>query len=385
MDVGAIIRDMVPGRRWLALAIAVMVAAGVATPLLAQTVTIMQWSLPVGSVSDIALDSTDNVWAQTSGTSGLRKLDPVTNGLTTYTTAGVSHQTAITVDGADKVWSPGTISTVTGAVQVISRLDPVTLELASWPAGFAALTPAVDSLGNVWFANAANIARLEPGTDTVTTWTMPVNVSIGGFDASDRPWFSYNNTGTGEWGLARLDPATNALTTWPAATSPDTVLGPFVDGAGKVWAALTHSVGEDSIIRLDPATDTITEWVCPPGCDRLVAVSVDSAGDVWFTEDGQAIAREAEGTSFIGRLDPAADPPAWSRWAVLCDNVNGGDCGQGTLPGGCFVAIRTNPRTVSLDSTGKVWTHFAGHGLTPGFCTAPALENVTDDIARLAP
>ena len=355
MEMRALIRDLLPGRRWLALAAAVALTAGVATPLLAQTVSLSRWTMPA-NVQDIALDSFDDVWVQTNGMDGLRELDPATKELTTYTTAGVSHATAITVDGADNVWSPGSI---TGAevVQVISRLDPITLEVTSWPAGFTAVSVAVDSLGNAWFLSATNtISRLVPATDTVTRWKLPFDISFGGFDASDRPLFSYV-AGT-EWGLARLDPATNAFTNWPVTTDPDTVQRPSVDGAFNLWAVLRHSVGEDAIIRLNPATDTITEWTCRPGCDQLTDVVVDALGNVWFTEDFPT----SRFISTIGRLDPTT-PPAFTEWQLTCPNLGSSSS----------ICDRT-PRSPLVDSAGDIWMRIIGTSFNP-----------TTEIVRLRP
>ena len=359
-----------PGWRWLLLALGFVVAAGVATPLLAQSATVDTWSIG-GTVRGIDVDATDQVWANVDGS--LKKLNPATNLLTSYTHPG-GGGSFITVDSAGDVWLPGSLPTVPSATYVLTRMDTSTLQVTSWPLGDSTFThdTAVDASGKAWTTRATTtLKRIDPATDTLTTWTMPISVAVGGTDSLGKVGLVWSD-GT-DSGPAVFDPATNSLAYWVAATSPDSafISAPSVDGAGRVWFIISHDASEDGIGRLDPATNQITEWVCPPGCDRLRSVSVDALGDVWFTEDGSnASGNQFNRTSYIGRLDPAADPPAWTRWAVLCDDVNGTLCGFGVKT--------TNPRSVRPDSTGKAWAYFAGHGFLS------ALE-VKDDIARLAP
>ena len=352
MNLNAMIQDLVPGKRWLALAAAVALAAGLITPVLASTLSVWFVGTTVGG---IATDPTGRVWIQVLGKDGLRMLAPGTNyeTLTTYTNASVSHSTKRPfADSTGNIWTIGTVPGVT-TEQVISRFDPSTLVLTSWPSGFVADSIAAGSGGDGWFADlgATTISNVEPGTNTVTSWTLPFTVrDVGGADASNRGWFSYVNPGTAEWGLARLDPDANEVLTWPVATSPDLVWRPVLDSAGNVWVAIRRSNAEDSIVSLNPSTNLLTEWVCPPGCDDLIDVTVDATGKVWFTEDlGPSI-----GIDRIGRLDPAG--PSFTEWDVSCANLgNSGSCIS-------FSSFSPRPRSIAVDSAGNAWMSF-GSGI----------------------
>jgi hypothetical protein len=124
-----------PRGGWLVVALAFVVAAGVATPLVAQAATVKVWNLGA-RVTDLGLGPSDEVWTMTGGAP--RRLIPATNEVTTY-----SHPLAgtgvLAVDGAGKVWSPDSFSPPT--TYVMSRLDPTTLEVTSWPTGDTGAAP----------------------------------------------------------------------------------------------------------------------------------------------------------------------------------------------------------------------------------------------------
>ena len=70
------------------------------------------------------------------------------------------------------------------------------------------MLPAVDQQGNIWFGEMATnrIARLDPHTGTVTTWTPPggeegiMGIAI---DALGNVWFAEQNANY----IGRFDPA----------------------------------------------------------------------------------------------------------------------------------------------------------------------------------
>lgn len=341
-----IMRWCMPRGGWLLAAVAFVVAAGVATPLVAQAATVNVWNLGA-EVTDLRIGPSDEVWTMAGGKP--RMLDPGTNEVTTY-----SHPLAgtgvLAVDGAGMVWSPDSFSTAEGTLYVISRLNPTTLEVTSWLTETSAGSIAVDGSGNVWWAKGAGLWRLVPGTNTITKWTLPLtSVSLASrqpFDPSGRVWMRYTG------GVAVLDPSTSYLTYWAAPSGEWRY--PFAHTDGNAWFPVVYS-GVDSIARLDPSTNQVTEWPCRTGCDGLTAVRLDSLGKVWFTED--AVVLEGGGVfgtwgpDYVGWLDPTDSPPAFTEWPITCADVTGASCGS--------YPPRTLPRWLQFDSTGNVWVYFA--------------------------
>jgi streptogramin lyase len=337
---------------WLIGALAFVMGAGVATPLVAQAATVDVWNLGAAT-EDIRVGPSDEVWTMTGDKP--TRLAPATNGVTTYTHP-LAGTNVVAVDGSGMAWSSDRYDTGSGYQYVISRLDPATLEVRSWPVdtGLYATSIAADMAGDVWFArNSSALWRLHPATDTVVKWTLPISgVNIWSFDSTGRAWLSYSG------GVAVLDPAASNLTYW--AEPAGTWLAPIPDASDNVWFAVTYS-GVDAIARLNPSTNQVTEWPCRAGCDGLVNVRPDGTGKVWFTEDGGGAS--STGTSYIGRLDPAASPAAFSEWPLACGDVAGLSC-----------TYKTEPRGLRFDSAGNVWVYFDLSTYT-----------VRDRVARLTP
>lgn len=341
-----------PRGRWLLAAFAFVVAGGVAAPLVAQAASVTVWNLGA-QVTDLRIGPSGEVWTMTGDAP--RRLVPGTNEVTTY-----SHPLAgtgvLAVDGAGKVWSPDSFSTAPGTVYVISRLDPTTLDVSSWPVDTpgVASSIAVDGSGNVWFAsNTTAVWRLVPSTNTITKWTLPISVDIGirqPFGVGGRVWLSYSS------GVAVLNPATSQLTYWAAPSGA--WQSPFAHTDGTAWFAVQYSgTAVDSIARLNPGTNQVTEWTCRAGCDGLDYVHVRPDGKVWFTETGTAY----NTPSYIGRLDPAATPPAFSEWPLRCPDITAASCGS---------AVWVLPLAVEFSSAGDVWTYFGYTGYHPDYRVA---------------
>jgi len=336
-----------PRGRWLLAAFAFVVAGGVAAPLVAQAASVTVWNLGA-EVTDLRVGPSGEVWTMTGDAP--RRLMPGTNEVTTYSHPLVGTG-VLAVDGAGQVWSPDSFSTAPGTVYVISRLDPTTLDVTSWPVDTpgVASSIAVDSSGNVWFGSSTTaVWRLVPSTNTITKWTLPISgVSIAArhpFGPGGRVWLRYSS------GLAVLNPATSQLTYW--ASPSGTWQSPFAHTDGSAWFAVQYSgAAVDSIARLNPNTNEVTEWPCRAGCDGLLYVHVRSDGKVWFTETGTA----SNTPSYIGRLDPAATPPAFSEWPLRCPDVTAASCSS---------AVWVLPLAVEFSSAGDVWTYFdySGYG-----------------------
>lgn len=125
----------------------------------------------VGSPFGIHIDqTTSDVWFAQDSPGAIQKLDPATNGRTSWTVGGTPRY--ITQNAAGKLFV-----TVEGLNQIV-RLDPATNAVTRWVvptagglAGFGE-TPdgiTVDADANVWFAEsgASKIGRLDAGPDGI--------------------------------------------------------------------------------------------------------------------------------------------------------------------------------------------------------------------------
>lgn len=141
--------------------------------------------------------------------------------------------------------------------------------------------------GRVWFTQGvAPISVLDPGTNTVLLYGIPVGTSaLGVTVAGDgKVWF----TDTGRPAIGVLDPATADVRLWPIPGGSQ----PFqlvIDDVGNVW--FTDREG-DAVGYLSPARNEIALYRMPANSHPLFLI-LDPAGNVWFT---------AERGNFVGRL-----------------------------------------------------------------------------------
>lgn len=326
--------------RWLLLALAVVLAAAVATPILAQELTFNRWTLPRNAIS-IGLDPSGPVWA-TTGNNELLKLDPAANLVTTYShdyVFGTSWGVAVD-DQDDNVWF---CAVTVGSHYWISRLDPTTGDVTHWPVSkceYAVVPHIQEDALSVWFNSGNNIAKLDPATDTITKWGLPSAPKDILVDSQGRVWFTRPNV----MKVGVLDPATNQLTQWDIpGTSMSTYPGSiFLDDQGRLWFAVWGATVDDltvnEIVSLDEATDEMTEYVCPVGaCSNPAGILVDAQEKVWFTENTSA--------GHIQKLDPAGALPVFTRWD-----------GPGYSP------VRFLP-----EPGGAVWINYAGRNYVHRF------------------
>lgn len=196
----------------------------------------------------------------------------------------------------------------------IGRLDPVTNTRTTWAlplGGNKARGVALDTDGNVWFATSGHIGRLEPATNFFTIWGVPNNCCTVRteviFDSTGKLWFAGDNN------IAlRFNPSTNVLTKW-------SLPGPFgafmedmeTDSVGAFWFLFS-----DTVLRLDPSTNVATSWT---GIGFVHSFSLDPSGFVW-------VSRPASNLFQLSRLDTAANTV--TRWSI----------GDGMVPSGIAVA-----------------------------------------------
>lgn len=325
-------RFRLPGGRWLLLTLAVVLAAAVATPILAQELTFTRWTLP-HRVNSMGLDPSGPVWTATSY-NRMHKLDPAANEVTTYShdyVFGTSYSVAVD-DQDGNVWF---CALTVGGYYWISRLDPTTGDVTQWPVdacGYAVVPHIQEDVLSVWFNSGNNIAKLDPATDTITKWGLPSAPTDILLDSQGRVWFTRPNV----MKVGVLDPGVNELTQWDIPgtnmwTYPGSI---FLDDQGRlwfgVWGVTLDDLTVNEIVRLDEATDEMTEYVCPVGaCTKPTGILVDAQEKVWFTEYGDY---------YIQKLDPAGALPVFTRWRT---------------------GVR-NPNRLLPEAGGAVWIHYWG-------------------------
>lgn len=321
---------------WLAFCAAatVVLAAAVATPLLAQDATVTRWSIGGNS---LALDPSGLVWTVSSG--AMLRLDPASDELTTYThDFAIGNASGAAVDSDGIVW-------FTNYGSRISRLDPDTGEITGWPAPGHGRAVALDTLSDdVWFSCGAALCRLDSDTNTIARWALASHPTAIFVNPQGKIW----HVRADAMKVGVLDPLTNSLTEWSApgtqmSTGPQTI---FVHSDGMVWFTVwagSNPSAYGGVLRLDPATNEMTEWSCPPGVGYYpTGVLVDSSGMVWFAEYANVNSCSwSSRHEYIDMLDPEADPPVFTRW-----NLRMGTYGVR----GCFDQIL-------LDAAGAMWLH----------------------------
>lgn len=189
------------------------------------------------------------------------------------------------VDAAGNVWV-GEMST-----NKLARLNPHTGAVSTWtpPGGkFNIMETAVDRAGDVWFTEqAANyIGRFHPATQRFTTYPLEqVNGHSSApqalaFDSAGKLWFTELTSSK----IGRLDPATGAITTWrvPSITNnPSSYPYALAPHGGQVWFGYLSG---GAVGRLDPATGKTQVIKLANTQAQIFSMTSDAQGRVWFTE-----------------------------------------------------------------------------------------------------
>jgi virginiamycin B lyase len=190
------------------------------------------------------------------------------------------------IDGHGYVWF-GEMAT-----NLLARLDPRTGVVKTWtpPRGDdGIMANIIDGKGDVWFTeqNANYIGVFHPASQTFQTYSFGSNKKdrVGlqdlQFDASGKLWFS-ELTGRR---IGQLDPTNSKIRTW---AMPNSVGGaaayPFgltLVADGQVWfGAFAGGV----VGHLNPATGQIKLYNLADPREQVYAMAADSVGRVWFTE-----------------------------------------------------------------------------------------------------
>jgi sugar lactone lactonase YvrE len=278
---------------------------------------------------NLAVDNAGNIYIADRNDDVIRKVTAATGIITTVagngnpgysgnggpaTSAEMGEPNAVAVDGTGDLYIADTynfvIRKVTATSGIITTVAgngaagpspagglAVLAQLAS-PAGVA-----VDSTGNLYFANGNVVSKLVPATGVVTT---VAGTGVGGF--------------SGDGG-----PASSAGLSGPT--------GVAVDGIGNLYIADSN----DGAIRKVTAATGIITTVAGPGTSthlQLPAdVAVDGSGNVYFV-DLRAVYKMAAATGMITTVESLTQTPAFYGayglpavavdWERVCGPKGGG-------------------------------------------------------------
>ncbi|MCU0291518.1 MAG: SpoIIE family protein phosphatase [Thermoanaerobaculaceae bacterium] len=344
-------------------------------------------SLSSNDVRALHEDRDGTLWVGTNG-GGLNRLDRATGRFTRFAPdpsdpRALPHGEVLAIleDRLGVLWIGtygGGLCTLDRSTGAFTRLPPAPGSPGSLP------SPLVrglleDHAGALWVATEGGLARIEPGTRTVTVFhTDPLGASslssdrvwslhedrshvlwIGTYggglsklDLERKPfrhitsvpgdsrslshpivWSTYEDPGGTLWvgtdagGLNRLDPSSGAFRHYrhdpgnPTSLAHDTVRVITPAGDGTLWIG-THGGGLD---RLDPRTGRFTHHrhdPADPGSlahDELRAVLVDRSGATWVATYGGGLDRLDPGSRrFVHHRNDPRDPASLSHDFVRC-------------------------------------------------------------------
>jgi virginiamycin B lyase len=216
----------------------------------------------------------------------------------------------------------------------LARLDPLTGAVSTWtpPGGKNnIMATAIDRQGNVWFTEqAANyIGRFHASSQQFTIYPLsqvqghssaPQDLT---FDASGNLWFTEVNAAR----IGRLDPVSGAISTWPVPAPAKGVPSlPFclaVTPSGQVWFG---DLSGGTVGSLDPSTGTVHLHHLASSQTEVYAMSADASGAVWFSElQGGNLGRVNPSTGSVTEIPlPVTTPGSSSGMYDLKVAPNGG-------------------------------------------------------------
>jgi ABC-type transport system substrate-binding protein/DNA-binding SARP family transcriptional activator len=306
----ALVRARWPGRRLLAIGLALAVAAAVCIVAVARPWASEPAGLPGNSVglidsaggrvgAAVTVVSPDglaygdgSVWA-VDGTDGtVSRISPATHAVVTQIQVG-ADPAAVTVTGGD-VWvansGDGTVSRISAAanrvVQTIG-VGNVPDAIASGPSG-------------IWVADQgdATVDQIDPATGKVTrrgiaVGGLPDGIAVG----RDAVWVANGQDGT----VTRIDPATGQPSgPLPVGSGPEGI----AITPGAVWVANSLDLTVD---RLDPATGRVTATIGVGDGPSAIAAATDG---VWVSDEFDAtLARIDPHTNHVSRVISMGSTP----------------------------------------------------------------------------
>ncbi len=224
-----------------------------------------------------------------------------------------------------------------------------------YPVGGAPSDATPDTSNAVWWVDGATIRRLDLSSNTVETWTVPIeNTFLYGVtvDSNGDIWLTDPNFGT----INRFQRNSRQFC---AYSLPDNGMSlyPTVSGQNP-WLADSYNM---RILRLDPnlSAPNFTVWQLPAEISAGDAILLDASNNAWFTDPNH---------SALARLEPAANPNQVTRYS---------------FPTG----INTQPKMLA-NTGGRIW--FSGQSpaavgaLDPTTATASFSQAITPTTSTAA-
>jgi len=235
------------------------------------------------------------------------------------------------------------------------------IDVSSW--GHSAYGAVIDAYGILWCSgNPGPDIRIDPSTDTVTTWSAEHFVYGIGLDYLDHLFCS----GWTSRYLSRVDITTGIVDpSWPQYKSElDYARGLVCTSDNDVWVAETHYYGR--VHRYDNAGN----HKAAIDIGSATGVAVDAAGKVWACNLND---------EYIKRIDPATDTVDLSKRII----GSGGHYSYSDMTGIISRTITTKIGTWTVDhdsgSTGTPWGTVSWYSSEPTGTSVTVKARSSDD------
>ena len=251
----------------------------------------MEFSLPKGSSPhDVAVDTKGNAWVTERNTGMLGRFDPATSSYTrVQVPAGKAkfQLDSVAVDSKGQVWFADD-----GPNARMMRFDPDKKAFDSYALpeyhfpvpdeGWARIGKIQFLNGSVWATGVTSqrILRLEPGEKKFMSYSIPrgsspYGLAVGG---DNLIWYAGRISNV----VVKLDPATGKLTRHDSPTLRAGLRGLASDSEGNLWAAATES---GKLVKVDYKTGAVSEFAPPTEDSGPYSIDVDTTRNmVWFSE-----------------------------------------------------------------------------------------------------
>jgi virginiamycin B lyase len=225
-----------------------------------------------------ALDG--GVWYTAQGSGELGYLDPATGEVTEIALGGGSapHGVIVGPDGAPWITD--------GGLNAIVRVDPVTLEVKTFPLpadrpGANLNTAVFAPDGTLWFTGQSGVyGSLNPTTGEMHVYDAPRGRGPYGITATPDGDVYYASL-AGSY-VGQIDTATGEATVLEPPTPGQGARRVWSDSRGRIWVS-EWNAGQVGVY--DPASDSWEEWPLPAeGGASAYSVYVDENDDVWLTD-----------------------------------------------------------------------------------------------------
>jgi len=213
-------------------------------------------------------------------------------------------------------------SAVSTTVFEIYSLNPTTDILTTWTTPGDGFTWLVDgnSAGEVFYfkgtfgsSNTDSIQRLDPSTDQITVWDLPVPTSFkpNGIEIDQTTGIVYISVEQPTSQFLSLNPATNELKIWSVNSicpkGSSAFNGIAIDSAGGTTKIYTNQLQQTQVCVLDPATNQVTLYdsgIGRAGSDWSSHLDLDptNPGHVFFIIDSGVV-----NSGKIYRVDTVSD------------------------------------------------------------------------------